>query len=115
MKVDKKGDQCFDEATFVMVEYKPILKYRGAEILGADDACDAARSLMSVRLLSGEVPLLPLKTCARPATCKCIYRHFDDRRRTFPRRGEHAFNSLMASTPGAERRTRRGRRESDYA
>ncbi|RPH64129.1 MAG: hypothetical protein EHM89_02400 [Acidobacteria bacterium] len=94
-----------------MVEGKPKLKYRGAEVIAAAGACDAALSLMNVRLLAAEVPLLPLRTCDRPATCKCIYRHFDDRRRKFPRRGEHA---LVAFAQGAERRKRRGRRESDY-
>jgi hypothetical protein len=97
-----------------MVEGKPRLKYRGAEVIAAEGACDAARSLMNVRLLAADVPLLPLKTCDRPATCKCSYRHFDDRRRKFPRREEHALNALMACTPGVERRARRGRRESDY-
>src|SRR5688572_23326061 len=91
----------FDEVTFVMVEYRPILKYRAAEVIAAASACDAARSLVNVRLLSAEVPLLPLKTCDRPATCKCIYRHFDDRRRKLPRREEHALNALMACTPGS--------------
>ena len=97
-----------------MVEYTPVTKYRGAEIIAAEDACDAARSLTSLRLLSLDVPLLPLETCDRAATCKCVYRHFDDRRRKFPRREEHALNALMACTPGVERRVRRGRRESDY-
>ena len=64
-----------------MVEGKPRLKYRGAEVIAAAGACDAARSLTNLRLLSADVPLLPLKTCDRPATCKCKYRHFDDRRR----------------------------------
>ena len=91
-----------------MVEYKPVTKYRGAEIIAAEDACDAARSLMNVRLLSAEVPLLPLKTCDRPATCKCKYRHFDDRRRVFPRRVPHA-----TAYRGVEQRVWR-RRESDY-
>ena len=86
-----------------MVEYKPVLKYRGAEVIAAADACDAARSLMNVRLLAADVPLLPLKTCDRPATCKCIYRHFDDRRRG-PRRIQHALMAVQ----GAERRTRPG-------
>ena len=98
-----------------MVEGKPRLKYRGAEVIAPEDACDAARSLANLRLLSAEVPVLPLKTCDRPATCKCKYRHFDDRRRKFPRREEHALNALMACTPGVERRARLGRRESDYA
>ena len=93
-----------------MVEGKPRLKYRGAEVIAAEGACDAARSIMNVRLLAAEVPLLPLKTCDRPATCKCIYRHFDDRRRKFPRRVERA-----TAYRGGERRVWRGRRDSDYA
>ena len=100
----------FDEVTFVVVEYKPNLKYRGAGVIAADDTCDAARSLMNVRLLAKDVPLLPLKACDRPLTCKCKYRHFDDRRRKFPRRVEHA-----SRYSGVEQRVRRGRRESDYA
>ena len=94
-----------------MVQGKPRLKYRAAEVIAAAGACDAAQSLMNVRLLAADVPLLPLKTCDRPATCKCIYRHFDDRRRKFPRRVQHALMAVQ----GAERRTRLGRRESDYA
>ena len=94
-----------------MVQGKPRLKYRGAEIIAAENACDAARSLASLRLLSADVPVLPLKTCDRPATCKCTYRHFDDRRRKFPRRIQHALMAVQ----GAERRTRLGRRESDYS
>jgi hypothetical protein len=93
-----------------MVEGKPKPKYRGAEIIAAEDACDAVKSLTTLRLLSSDLPLLPLKTCDRPATCKCRYRHFDDRRRAFPRRVPHA-----TSYRGVERRVRRGRRESDFA
>jgi hypothetical protein len=53
-----------------MVEYKPVTKYRGAEIIAAEDVCDAARSLTSLRLLSLDVPLLPLKPviALRPAS-----------------------------------------------
>jgi hypothetical protein len=93
-----------------MIEGKPNLKYRGAEIIAGPDACDAAQSLTNVRLLAVEVPLLALKSCDRPATCECIYRHFDDRRRKFPRRVEHA-----TAYRGVERRVRRGRRDSDFA
>jgi hypothetical protein len=93
-----------------MVQGKPKLKYRGAEVIAPDDACDAARALASVRLLSAEVPPLPLKTCDRPATCKCKYRHFDDRRRKFPRRVAHA-----TAYRGIERRVQRGRRDEDFA
>ena len=92
-----------------MVEGKPRLKFRGAEVIAAEGACDAARSLTNVRLLAAEVPLLPLKTCDRPAICKCTYWHFDDRRRKFPRRVRHAI-----AYRGVERRVRRGRRDNDY-
>jgi hypothetical protein len=44
-----------------MVEGKPRLKHRGAEVIAADGACDAAGSLTNVRLLSADVPPLPLK------------------------------------------------------
>ena len=93
-----------------MVEGKPRLKYCGAEVIAGDEACDAARSLTNMRLLASEVPPLPLKPCDRPATCKCKYRHFDDRRRKFPRRVPHA-----TAYRGVEQRVRRGRRDSDWA
>ena len=41
----------------------------------------AFRTMQNLRLLLADVPPLPLKTCGRPATCKCKYWHFDDRRR----------------------------------
>jgi hypothetical protein len=85
-------------------------KYRGAEVIAAEGACGAARSLANLRLLSADVPPLPLKTCDRPATCKCKYRQFDDRRRKFPRRVPHATAYRVV-----ERRVRRGRRDSDWA
>jgi hypothetical protein len=93
-----------------MVEGKPKLRYRGAEVIAAEDACDASKTLATVRLLAADVPLLPLNTCDRPATCKCKYRHFDDRRRKFPRRVPHA-----TSYRGVEQRVRRGRRDTDFA
>ena len=38
------------------VEGKPKLIYRGAEVIAAEGACDAARSLTDLRLLSADVP-----------------------------------------------------------
>ena len=94
-----------------MVEGKPRLKYRGAEVIAPAGACDAARSLANLRLPSADVPLLPLKTCDRPATCKCKYRHFNDRRGGSRRENEDAL--LPAAHKGTERRRRPGRRDSD--
>ena len=42
-------------------------KYRDVEVIAGDGACDAARSLANLRLLSVDVALLPLTTCDRPA------------------------------------------------
>ena len=94
-----------------MVQGKPRLKHRGAEVIVAADACDAARSLTKLRLQSADIPLLPLKTCDRRATCKCKYRHFDDRRGGSRRENEEAL--VPVAHKGAERRRRSGRRERD--
>jgi hypothetical protein len=95
-----------------MVGGKLRLKYHCVEVIARTSACEAARSLKSIRVLSAEAPLLPLKTCDRPADCKCIYRHFDDRRQGPRRENEHA--TIDFANRGVERRKRRGRREIDY-
>ena len=96
-----------------MVVGKRRLKYRGVEVIATASACDAARALKNVRLLSAEVPRLPLDTCDRPAHCNCTYLHFEDRRQG-PRRDDgHA--TLPVLRLGPDRRVWRGRRDSDYA
>ena len=95
------------------VEGKSRLKYRGAEIISATGACDAARLLTGVRFLSADVPLLPLNTCDQPGSCKCKYRHFDERRRGFRRENDDESTLIPGARPSAERRKHPGRRESD--
>jgi hypothetical protein len=95
-----------------MVGGKPRLKYQCVEVLAPAGGCEAARSLKRIRLLSAEAPRLPLATCDRPSTCNCTYRHFNDRRQGPRRDDEHA--TLPAGHKGPERRTWRGRRDSDY-
>jgi hypothetical protein len=96
-----------------MADTIPKLKYRGVEVIAAADACDAARTLTSMRLLTAEAPpRLPLVACDRPDRCRCIYRHFNDRRQGPRRESEQA--KLPAPHQGRERRTWRGRRDSDY-
>jgi hypothetical protein len=91
---------------------KPSLKYRCVEVIAAANGCDAARSYKGIRLLSVDAPRLPLATCDRSSDCKCIYRHFSDRRQGPRRDNEHA--KLPAGHKGAERRKRLGRRDSDF-
>jgi hypothetical protein len=95
-----------------MVGGKPRLKYQCVEVIAAAKGCEAARSLKGIRLLSADAPRLPLGTCDRPSDCKCVYRHFSDRRQGPRREDEHA--TIRASHRGAERRKRLGRRDSDY-
>lgn len=95
-----------------MVGGKPSLKYYCVEVLAAVNGCEAARSLKGSRLLSADAPRLPLATCDRPSECKCIYRHFNDRRQDPRRDNEHA--TIIAEYKGAERRKQLGRRDSDF-
>jgi len=95
-----------------MADRKLRLKYHCVEVIAGAGACEVARSLKDLRLLSAEAPLLPLKTCDRPADCKCIYRHFEDRRKGPRRQNEQARVSYAYK--GTERRKRHGRRETDY-
>jgi predicted metal-binding protein len=95
-----------------MVGGKPRLKYHCVEVIAPAGGCEAARSLKNTRLLSAEAPRLPLATCDRAADCKCRYRHFNDRRQGPRRDDEH--EKLPAEHKGTDRRTWRGRRDSDY-
>jgi hypothetical protein len=96
-----------------MADKTPKLKYRGVEVIAAGGACDAARALAHLRLLTADAPpRLPLAACDQPEGCKCIYRHFDDRRQGPRRENEHAQVPIPHS--GRERRTWRGRRDTDY-
>jgi peptidoglycan/LPS O-acetylase OafA/YrhL len=101
------------EEVTVMVNGKSRPRYRGAEVIAAANTCNAARSLQNVRLLSAEVPLLPLKNCDHPLACQCIYRRFEDRRHGSRRENDGALVALALKT--SERRRGLGRRRSDYA
>jgi hypothetical protein len=74
------------------------------------EACSAAQAVRSVRFLSQEAPVLPLKGCTT-AKCACRYRHFQDRRGS-PRRDADIIGPRMG-WPGRERRVAHGRRSTD--
>lgn len=54
--------------------------FHGIAIEPGDNACDAARALAGKRFLSEDAPRLPLEGCGRGTACRCVYRHFKDRR-----------------------------------
>ncbi|MFO1427370.1 MAG: hypothetical protein U1F11_10465 [Steroidobacteraceae bacterium] len=77
--------------------------------------CPAAREVSGVRFLSKDAPTLPLVGCTDPRGCRCVYRHFDDRRAGPRRHGDHG-GQLHRNGPfygGEERRVSRGRRTTD--
>ncbi len=89
--------------------------YRAVAILSEDCACDAVRELGKERFLTADAPLLPLADCNQPQ-CACKYRHFKDRRAHLGdrRRSLSVNNGLLARPGDSDRRSRPGRRASDW-
>jgi hypothetical protein len=81
-------------------------------IVGGPNCCAAVKEMALVRVLSADAPRLPVKTCDRPETCDCKFRHYDDRRAS-PRRAEEGAR-VSAARASDERRRMRGRRDSDF-
>lgn len=86
-------------------------QWHAISIVAGPAACPAAVKLGGRRFLSDEAPRLPLGECSSPARCKCIYRHFSDRRASL-RRAEERIG-LIKPWSGVERRGARGRRDDD--
>ena len=89
----------------------PILRYHAVSVVSGAQACAAAKQLRSVRMLSAEAPRLPLANCDCPGTCKCTYRHHDDRR-AGPRRAKER-GQLAGPWAVTNRRHWAGRRATD--
>ena len=54
--------------------------WHAVSVVGQSEACPASRELRDKRYLSSEAPSLPLPQCSSPSLCKCVYRHYSDRR-----------------------------------
>jgi hypothetical protein len=80
-------------------------------VVAGPSACEVARAFRGTRFLSHEAPHVPLPGCPDRGGCRCVYRHFADRR-SGPRR---AFEKGLPASRivAAERRTKRGRRATD--
>jgi len=59
--------------------------WHAVSVVAGPLACPAVAGLRDKRFLSDAAPRLPLPECSSPARCKCVYRHFSDRRAN-PRR-----------------------------
>lgn len=89
------------------------LRYHAVTVLAGAGACEQARALQDVRLLSLEAPRLPLAGCTNPEGCRCKYQHYSDRR-AGPRRSEMPQPMARNGTPPPNRRRLVGRRDSDH-
>jgi hypothetical protein len=95
-------------------EARPARKaaWHAVSIVTPTSCCSAASELRNHRFLSKDAPRLPLAGCPSPETCRCIYRHYADRRGK-PRRGNDRGDPPKGGNPTSERRGRRGRRSTD--
>jgi hypothetical protein len=62
--------------------------YAAVRVKPHEHACNAAFDMSHRTFLVAEAPILPLQDCNKSESCRCGYRHYDDRRQTRERRGE---------------------------
>jgi|HubBroStandDraft_1064217.scaffolds.fasta_scaffold326873_2 hypothetical protein len=87
-------------------------RWHAVGIVCPKGSCAAAMAFLEKRFIPAEAPRLPLPECGQPQSCRCTYRHFDDRRGK-PRRAVESGRLSRVTTPAVERRVKRGRRLPD--
>lgn len=90
--------------------------WHAVSIVARPEACPATERLRHKRFLSDEAPPLPVPECSSPWRCKCIYRHYPDRRAILRRATDRG--GLPNPKVGVEMREgpqARGRRADDQA
>ncbi len=85
--------------------------FHGIAVEPGAHACPAARRIAGIRYLSDEAPRLPLEACNRLDGCRCVYRHFSDRRTDVRRDTDMG---LPPRPVRHEQRASAGRRITDY-
>jgi hypothetical protein len=85
--------------------------FHGIEVVPGAEACQAARAILGHRYLSDEAPRLPLESCSKPRVCRCVYRHYRDRRTDIRR--ESDVGLPVRDVPQEQRLRAGGRRITD--
>lgn len=87
--------------------------YSAVRVKPHEHACNAAFDMSHRTFLVAEAPVLPLRDCDKTESCRCGYRHYDDRRQGKERRGESIV--MIDSYNKKERRddVKHGRRKDD--
>jgi len=95
----------------------PANRYKAITITCGENACAAVLAIKDKRFLvkDQDIPPIPVPGCDAKK-CICIYVHHEDRREEDnARRGPRGLRSdLHSYTAESERRTKRGRRKSDW-
>lgn len=93
---------------------EPGSRFRGVEIIPDEDGCcGAVADLAGKRMLSHEVPKLPLPDCTA-AECRCKYELFDDRRTDVRRAADEVYDIASVLFEDDQRSlSRTGRRTND--
>jgi len=83
---------------------------------GSDCACTAVNTVSGVRYLSADAPMLPLDRCNTPGSCRCTYKHYQDRRSGSRRDSDIGLPvNRMSLNAQEEQRLGIGRRITDAA
>jgi hypothetical protein len=88
-------------------------EWRAVSIVAKPGACQAAEGLNGKRFLSAEAPLLPLRECTSPGTCKCTYAHLRDRRSAVRRAADRGLPTSRVAEDKRDRNRGGGRRADD--
>jgi hypothetical protein len=87
--------------------------YHAVSISHKGCACSTVTAVGDRRFLANKIPKFPLPNCDAPR-CSCRYVHHDDRRELDSRRALYSIKSdVYTLTENTERRSMRGRRQSD--
>ena len=73
-------------------------RWHAVSIVGGPDSCPASLELRAKRYLPHDAPRLPMPACTCPLKCKCVYRHYADRRAN-PRRASERGRPWRAVVP----------------
>lgn len=84
--------------------------FHGIAIVPGERACESARQLANQRFLSEDAPRLPLDSCHCLPECRCVYRHFSDRRTDVRREADMGLPIRLVA---GEKRAGTGRRITD--
>ena len=95
---------------------KSSSKYHAVSVKYPSSACNAAKTMTGIRILSSTSPRLPLPEC-NAAECNCAFMHHKDRRSGEDRRSPFGSRSYMALSGNSQsdRRIVKDRRQAEVA